>query len=274
MKQTLIRLTAASLTLGFALSLAACDSGAESSAATEPAAASTAAQTTADTAAQTTAAAATGATGAAADRETDLHRLHAPVKDGDPFAGSWRITGGTGSQLKNFVFSFDGNKNDCLIVGTTGYCGTYQLEEKDGKDVFSTHLMFGLDGDYTYEFSEDKQSVVLTALEDKSTTTMQKDGTYSCVPAPVKDPVTDEALLGAWKDDTGEYLYFGRDGVMYKTQIHITFTYYTYAAKDGVIKASYSTNKEQEETFTYRVDGDKLRFNDYEYKRIPASELV
>ena len=38
--------------------------------------------------------------------------------------------------------------------------------------------------------------------------------------------------------------------------------------------ATYSTNKEEQESFTYRVSGDKLVFNNYEYRRIPASELV
>lgn len=231
---------------------------------------------TADTAATTAAAdtAATASAGAVSDKETDLHRLHAPASNSDPFAGSWRITKGTGAQLKSFVFSFDGNKKDSLIIGTTGYCGTYQLEKKDGEDIFSTHLMFGLDGEYTYRFSEDKQTVFLVNSADKTATTMQKDTTYSCVPGAVKDPVVDEALLGAWKDDTGEYLYFGKDGVMYKTQMRISFTFYTYTAKDGAVQATYSTNKEEQESFTYRVSGDKLVFNNYEYRRIPASELV
>lgn len=257
MKRNRLQTAAVFLTLAVTLCLTACGNGSKAGSSTA----------TAD-------AAATAAADAVSDTETDLRRLHAPVQQGDPFAGSWRITKGTGAQLKNFVFSFDGSKNDSLIIGTTGYCGTYQLEQKDGQDIFSTHLMFGLDGEYTYRFSEDKQTVFLVSLSDETATTMQKDNTYSCIPDAVKDPVVDEALLGAWKDDTGEYLYFGKDGVMYKTQMRISFTFYTYTAKDGAVQATYSTNKEEQESFTYRVSGDKLVFNNYEYRRIPASELV
>lgn len=207
-------------------------------------------------------------------KETDLTALHAVKKDGDAFAGMWQITDGTGSQLESFVYEFDGDGNAYMMIGTMGYTGTYGLKTTDGKETFTTQLMFGLNGTYTYKFSDDKNSVVLTNTEDKTTSTLERVNDFSPVPEPVEDPQIDEALLGAWSDDTGAYLYFGKDGLMYFSQADISFSFYTYSAGDGKITQTYSMKEETEETATYSVSGDTLTYNKYEYQRISADKLV
>ena len=205
---------------------------------------------------------------------TELSKLHQLSSPGDIFTGYWKITEGTGSNLKSFVYCFDGEKKAYLMVGTMGYFGTYDLTVKDGKDLFVTQLVFGLDGEYTYKFSDDNKSVVLTNIADNSTSTLQKLDSFTSIPAAPENPQIDEAILGAWLDDTGAYLYFGKDGIMYSAQNNINFTFYTYSAADGKIFAVSSMTEEIEDSFTYEVKGSTLVFNRYEYKKISTDELV
>lgn len=214
--------------------------------------------------------------------ETDLTKLHAVNEQGDLFAGMWRITGGTGSQLKSFVYEFDGNGAAFMMVGTTGYCGTYGIKAEDGKDLFVTQLMFGLDGKYTYEFSKDKNTVVLTKIPEKTvstnpsepiTSTLEKVSDFSPVPDSVENPEIDEAILGAWTDDKGGYLYFGKDGVMYDVQADVTFTFYTYSANNGQISEISYMTEAINETATYSVEDDVLTYNNIEYQRVSADKL-
>lgn len=251
-------------------------SSSNESSSTEPssqAATVTAATTEPATVAETTQAPQTSST-APFTNETDLSRLHTLSPNGDKFTGYWKITDGTGSKLQSFVFCFDGNKKAYLIVGTMAYIGVYDLTQKDGVDIFSTKLLFGLNGDYTFKFSDDLSSVVLTNTADGTTTTMKKLDSFSCIPEAPSQPQIDEALLGAWQDDTGAMLYFGKDGIMYETQKNINYTYYTYSAADGKISAAYKMTDDMDDSFTYKVDGDTLIFNDYEYKRISANDLI
>lgn len=207
-------------------------------------------------------------------KEADLSALHPVNKDGDAFAGIWKITEGTGSKLESFVYEFDGNGKAYLMIGTMGYIATYGLKTTDGKQTFTTQMMFGLNGTYTYKFSDDKNSVVLTNTEDKTTSKLERVEEFSPVPDPVEEPKIDKALLGAWKDDTGAYLYFGKDGLMYNVQADVSFSFYTYSAADGKITQTYSMKEEYEETATYSVSGDTLTYNNYEYQRVSADELV
>ena len=258
-----IKSACAALAVCAVFSLSACgeNGGGSKSSATEAATAE------ATTAPQTTAA-------EEIKKETDLTSLHAVNKDGDDFAGYWKITEGTGSQLENFVYEFDGDGKAYLIIGTMGYIGTYGLKANNGQKTFTTQLMFGLDGTYTYKFSDDKNSVVLTNTEDKTTSTLERVDDFSPVPEPVEEVQIDEALLGAWKDDTGAYLYFGKDGLMYYAQADISFSFYTYSADDGEIKQTYTMKEENEETATYSVSGDTLTYNNYEYQPVSADKLI
>lgn len=206
--------------------------------------------------------------------EADLTKLHTLTKPGDLFTGYWHITDGAGAQMEHFVFGFDGNKNAYLMMGTMGFIGVYGIHVTDGRDTFSTKLMYGLNGDYTYEFSKDKKSAVLTNIASNQTTTIEKLDSFTCIPKPMENFEIDEKLLGAWADDKGEYLYFGRDGIMYTCQKNIAFTFFSYTAADGKIHAIYSMNEDTEENDTYSFKGDKLVFNNYEYDRISAENLL
>ena len=114
----------------------------------------------------------------------------------------------------------------------------------------------------------------MTNIANKQTTTIEKLDSYSSIPAPPKDFETDEKLLGAWADDNGGYLYFGKDGIMYNCQKNIAFTFYTYTASGGKLHANYSMDKENEEDDTYSFKDGKLIFNDYAYNRISAENLL
>ena len=267
MKRLFIKITCAALAVLSAVSLTACSG--DSSSKKESSTASAQTQTTVS---QTTVPQTTSAKDL--KKETDLKKLHVPDTTKDQFAGYWKITEGSGSQLKSFTFCFYGNQKSYMLIGTMGYFGTYKLEEKDGKPIFSSKLPFGLDGDYTYEFNKERTSVVLTNISDKSKSTMERQENFNSIPKPDENPTVDEAIIGAWKDDTGAYLYFGSDGIMYTNQVGVNFSFYNYSAKDGKITQTYTMKEKTTEEATYSFDGEKFLYNNYEYQRISADELV
>lgn len=211
--------------------------------------------------------------------QADLSKLHAiNYENGDEFAGAWKITEGEGTKYKSFVYVFDGNKKAYLVIGTTGYYEKYGLEttaDDKGNAIktMTVQLMFGLNGVYTYEFSDDKNTVTLTNTEDKSVTKMQKSASFSYVPIPDPEPVIDEALLGAWTDDNGEYYYFDKSGIMYNSINDLNFTFAKYSAKDGKVTSTFTTNKEETVTTDYKVNGDKLTYGEENFKKIAAEKL-
>ena len=174
MKRSSLKILCAALSLVTALSLTACGTG--NNTGSESKQETTAAPETTQAATQQT----SGTTPSGEIvTEADLSKLFTVKSAEDPFAGDWQITDGTGSQLEHFYYRFDGSGTAYISVGTIGYIGTYTNEKQDGKDVFTTQLMFGLDGSYTYAFSEDKKTVTLTNTADKSTSTMKKIP-YTC----------------------------------------------------------------------------------------------
>lgn len=197
----------------------------------------------------------------------------------DPFAGAWHITAGEGSKLSTFTYMFDGNGKADIIVDNMGYCGTYakKTDSTDGNgekaNTFICQLMFGINGTYTYQFSDSNQKLVLTNTDDNKTTTMEKLESFDCVPIPDKNPVTDTAILGAWKSKAGEYYYFDKNGLMYNNQYGTMFTYYKYSAKDGKITAKYKMQKENTDNHKYSVEGNTLTLDGTEYTKISTSEL-
>ena len=209
--------------------------------------------------------------------QADLSKLHAINYEGDEFAGAWQIVDGEGSKFKSFVYVFDGNKKAYLVIGTTGYIENYEIEKKTDESgntisTFSAELMFGINGTYTYEFSDDKSELVLTNIKDKKTTTLKKLATFSYVPIPDPEPVVDEELLGAWKDKSGEYYYFDKSGIMYNFY-GVTFMFAKYSAKDGKVTYTFTSNKEETNTVDYSIKDDTLTFNGNPFERIPISEL-
>ena len=264
MKRMFLKMICAALALCSVLAFASCGDGKSSATETTTAPATTAVPSI--TAPQQT-------TSGDVKKETDLSKLHGMAEKGDLFSGSWKITEGAGSKLESFVFQFDGDGNAYLMVDTMGFIGTYAIKAENNQDLFITQLMFGLNGKYTYQFSKDKSSVVLTNIKDKTTSTLVKTDSYSCIPAAEDSPSIDEKLLGAWADGNGGYLYFDKKGIMYETQKGLTFTFYNYNAKDGTVTATYKMKTETTETAKYSVKDDTLTYKDYEYKRVSADEL-
>ena len=262
MKRLFFKLTCTVAAVILAASLTACSG--DSSSNKEPV----------TTAAQTQATEPLSSTAKDLKKETDLTKLYAPDTKKDQFAGYWKITEGNGSQLKSFTLCFDGNGRSFMLIGTMGYRGGYEIKDKNGKSVFSSQMTFGLDGDFTYEFNKERTSVVLTSTADNSKTTMVRVENYNSIPEAEKNPVIDEMLLGAWKDDTGAYLYFDKNGIMYANQVGVNFSFYNYSAKDGIITQTYTMKEKTTEEATYSFDGEKLLYNNYEYQRISADELV
>ena len=205
--------------------------------------------------------------------KTDLSKLHeVDYENGNAFAGAWKITEGQGDQFQSFTFVFDGKDNAYMMIGSMGYCGKYELNE-DTK-IFGTQQAVGLNGTYTYTFSDDNNTVELYDTETKLTTKMQKLVSFTFIPRAEPDSEIDPALLGAWKDESGGYIYFEDNGIMYETQKAISFTFYTYSAKNGVVDNTYYMLEAEKGSYKYKVDGDKLTYNGYTYTRISADELV
>ncbi len=172
--------------------------------------------------------------------------------------------------IYDFVYQFDGKNVARLIIGTMGYLQKYQL--KPESKSFTTQLMFGINGEYTYEISGDKKTITLKNVKSGETTTLTKQENYSCVPSAEKGDI-DEKLLGAWQDGDGGYLYFDRSGVMYELQKGMSFTFYNYSAGDGVINGVYNMDGEQKISYKYSVDDATLNYNDYKYTRCSATDI-
>ena len=250
-----IKLLSAILAAGMAVSFAGCSNGSQSP--TVPA--TTAVQTTApSTAAQELV------------KTIDLKSLTPFQENGDDFTGAWKITDGAGAQYKNFVYQFDGKNIARLIIGTMGYLQKYQLKPEDKS--FTAQMMFGINGEYTYEISGDKKTITLKNKKSGDTTTLTKQENDSCVPSAEKGDI-DETLLGAWQDGSGGYLYFDRSGVMYELQKGMSFTFYTYSAKDGVVNGTYDMDGEQKISYKYTFKESNLTYNDCKYTRCSATEI-
>ncbi|MCH5296140.1 MAG: hypothetical protein J1E85_00560 [Ruminococcus sp.] len=213
-------------------------------------------------------------TGEAENKDFDLKSLHSfDLKNGNEFAGAWKITAGTGSKLDNFVYIFDGKSSANLVVGTTGYCGKYALDKTE--KTFTCQLMFGINGQYTYEKNSDDE-IVLTNIESKETTTLSRIASFDMVPIPMQNAKIDNAILGAWKSENGEYYYFDKSGIMYQNQYGTMFTYYKYSAKDGTITAvsNMGEAEDQTETFEYTVTDEELIIDGYEYIKTSTDDLI
>ncbi len=218
----------------------------------------------------------------AEDSEVDLMMLHGVSSEPEnDFTGSWQIVDGEGSQYKSFVYMFDGTTNSVLMTGSVGQIAVYSVKDEtddsgNTQTYFTSQMMFGINGKYTFEFSQDKQKVVLTNTEDKKTTTLQRLASYEYIPIPPESPKTDEKLLGAWRSDDGEMLYFNKSGIMYDVIPNINFYFATYNAdgKNVAWEYSYKESKPESNKTEYSVNGNTLTFENVKYEKISASELV
>ncbi len=208
-----------------------------------------------------------------AAKEFDIKNLHSYDADStDPFSGAWHITDGEGKNFDSFVYLFDGSDRATLIIDNMGYLGKYSYQPEKG--LFTSQLMFGINGTYTYKFSDDNTKIELTNTEDKTTTNMEKIPNFNCIPTPDDNPKIDENLLGAWMSDNGEYFYFDEDGIMYQNQFNTMFTFSKYSVKDGQISSTYKMEEAITDTYKYSVENDTLTLDNYTYKKIPVDELI
>lgn len=248
------------LVCGMILSFAGCGDNSENSEATTAETTSSVEETTQQT----------------DDNKADLQSLHSfDAENGNAFAGAWTITDGEGSQYESFVYVFDGNKSASIVIDTMGYIGEYSMTTSEkGEEILSSQLMFGINGNYTYKISDDKNTINLTNTETEAVTTLQRVVSFDCIPIPDKNAKIDSKLLGAWKSEDGEYYYFDESGIMYNNQYGTIFTYFTYSAENSVITATYKMGDETTDTYEYSVQGNTLTLNGYTYNKIPAGELI
>ena len=274
MKRFTCMILCGALTLS-AAALSACgqagDSTKASSAVETTAAPATGAAPTSDNPAGTEAASAATAPAAT---ETDLSKLFKVINHDTPLAGTWQIAEGAGSQFEHFYYLFDGEGTAYLLVGTMGYIAPYKLSKSEDKDVITCQMMFGINGTYTIENEEGVPGTKLIDTKTTETLNLSFAGDYSAVPDAPESPEIDEAILGAWRDDHGETLYFDKNGIFLDLQEGMAFTFYTYSAKDGKITQTYTMTEPITETASYSLEDDTLTYNGYEYKRISADEIV
>lgn len=238
---------------------------------------SSTADTTKPTEAQTTVQATEGTAKSGTTNESfDLKSLHTcKENDEDDLVGTWQITSGEGSQYTSFYYMFNGEGKSILISGTSGYFGKYSYDnDDDNNPTFTTKLVFGLNGTYTYKLSDDKKTAELTNTDTKAVSTLKKTDDPDFIPTPDKDASIDDKLVGCWKSESGEYLCFDKSGIMYQNLFDYMFAYSNYTASEGKIVSTYTTSdKKTTDKYTYSVDGDTLTLNNDTYSRISFSDL-
>ncbi len=203
--------------------------------------------------------------------EADIKALHTyDLENGDVFAGAWTITEGEGSKLTGFTFMFDGHGKATLVKDNMGYLGKYTLNAD--KSTFTTQLMFGLNGTYTYTFDGDDK-VTLKNSDGGSNSVFERATNVDFIPAPEKDPKIDSKVVGAWQSDGGETYYFGSDGIMYQNQFGAMFTYANYTAESGKLTATYIMGEETVDEYEYSVEDDVLTLSGNEYKKISINDV-
>lgn len=201
--------------------------------------------------------------------------MHAPKENSaDPFAGYWKIADGAGSNLKSFIYLFDGDGKASIIIGNMGYCGEYSISTDSslGEEVFTCQLMFGINGDYTYAVADDGNKITITNNGEDSV--LERVENPSFVTKAQENPQIDEKLVGAWDCGTGLYYYFGDDGRMYSNSYGTAFTYFNYTAKDGKITAVYDMSGEQTDTYEYSFEGNTLTLDGMEYTKITPEKMM
>ncbi|MCR5653461.1 MAG: hypothetical protein K6F88_06640 [Ruminococcus sp.] len=197
-----------------------------------------------------------------ADKKGGLSEIESYLEkftEGDSdFYGAW--------QPESFNYMSVVFRNDNLaemVTGTEGYFSKYTLNEK--KKTIKVQLMPNvIDGEYSYEFSDDKKKLTLTLDDNELVFIKQKD--FSLIPEAPEKPVIDSEILGWWEDENGLFYCFQQDGIMYENSISME-TCYTYTIKDNKIKATYSVGTEMNDEFTYSVKDGVLTLNDVKCKR-------
>lgn len=172
--------------------------------------------------------------------------------DEDDLVGTWQITSGEGSQYASFYYMFNGEGKSILISGTSGYFGKYSYDtDDDNNPTFTTKLVFGLNGTYTYKLSDDKKTAELTNTDTKAVSTLKKTDDPDFIPNPDKNASIDDKLVGCWKSESGEYLCFDESGIMYQNLFDYMFAYSNYTASEGKIVSTYTTSDKKQQINTH-----------------------
>lgn len=258
------------MALTVAMFTTACSDAASSSATSDTTNVQTTAEQTTEQTTETT------AQSNVSNESFDLKSLHTCKENADDdLVGTWQITAGDGSQYGDFYYMFNGEGKSILISGTSGYFGKYSYDtDDDNNPTFTTKLVFGLNGTYTYILSDDKKTAELTNTETKAVSTLKKADNPDFIPTPEKDASIDDNLVGCWMSDSGEYLCFDKSGIMYQNLFDYMFAYSNYTAKDGKIVSTYTTSDQKTtDKYTYSVDGDTLTLNNDTYSKTSFSDL-
>ena len=96
---------------------------------------------------------------------------------------------------------FNGEGKSILISGTSGYFGKYSYDtDDDNNPTFTTKLVFGLNGTYTYKLSDDKKTAELTNTDTKAVSTLKKTDDLDFIPTPGHSPDHAALVLAAGDD--------------------------------------------------------------------------
>ena len=210
-------------------------------------------------------------------KQFDIKNIHSYDKtSNEVFAGIWKIVSGDGKQFNSFRYIFTGNGKSNLIIDNTGYCGNYTIKKDKDSDryVFTCQMMFGINGEYFYTVSDDKNKITLTNIETLTQTVIEKVEDINMIPEHNQDTVIDEKLVGIWQSDLGEYYYFGSDGLMYHNQYGTMCNYASYTAHKGKLSAEYTMSEVTNEEIEYSLSNDILTIDKIDYKRITEDELL
>ena len=178
------------------------------------------------------------------------------VEGNNSLYGTWIIDD---FDYVSFIFRNDGLAE--LAMGTEGNFSSLEINEE--KKTLETSFIVGLQGKYSYELSEDENTLTLTTKDTK--TVLQRQKSYDFIPDAPKKAIVDEEILGWWKGDNGLIYFFGSDGIMYSNIIS-SETCYTYEAKEGQINAVYDCGGETNYDVSYSYKDGVLTLDSNDYK--------
>lgn len=188
--------------------------------------------------------------------------------ESDPIIGTWKITDGTGTNYDTMSYVFKEDSAVYLALGNTAFVGKYSYSKTEqNQNTLTANLYFGINGTYTYAFSDNENTLTLKA--DETTIVLSRQEDYSFMPEAPSDPVIDEQLLGDWSAADGNPITYSfyENGTMINNNYNQTITYAAYSAEDGEIQLSYSMGSPQEATYNYAFDGETLIIDGVEFKK-------
>ncbi|MCH5303429.1 MAG: hypothetical protein J1E41_01075 [Ruminococcus sp.] len=196
------------------------------------------------------------------DKLTDTNELKnylsKSVEGDNPIYGTWKLEG---IDVVSFIFRNDNLAQ--MVMGTEADFASLSLNTK--KKTLSVTFVLGLNGDYSYELSEDEKILTLSSKGKDIRLIKQKD--YNLIPKSPKNPKIDEKLIGWWESEDKITYFFGSDGIMYSNHISME-TCYTYNADKGKIDAVYDYGGDVKESFDYSFNKDgNLIIDGTEYKQ-------